>query len=154
MRFLVKGHNKLTRILRNTKKVNSLWWVCGCGSKCVSLTDNSLTSSGILFRVSPFVFNACSVSFISDTFSKGAVMPMYSPCSELAMTLVASCPEDSFIDLIANSILGVIKLSIAVNIAFWFLSSTVSTILPISLSILSLKHLSKVFTFIRFSLTA
>ena len=28
-----------------------LWRVCGCRSRCVPETDNSLTSSGILFRV-------------------------------------------------------------------------------------------------------
>ena len=42
--------------------------------------------------------------------------------------------------------------SIALRIAFWILSSTVSTMLLISLSIFSLKHLSKVFTFSVFSL--
>ena len=56
-------------------------------------------------------------------------------------------------DLIANSILGATILSIAVRIAFCILSSTVSTILFISLSILSLKHLSRVFTFIAFQLS-
>ena len=45
-------------------------------------------------------------------------------------------------------------LSIAVKIAFWILSSTVSTMLLISLSILSLKHLSKVFTSTVFSFVA
>ena len=50
-------------------------------SKCVSGTDNSLTSSGILFRVSSFIFNTCNVLFLSDTFSKGEVIPMCSPCS-------------------------------------------------------------------------
>ena len=38
---------------------------------------------------------------------------MCSPRSELAMTLVASRPEDAFINLIANSILGATILSIA-----------------------------------------
>ena len=63
-----------------------------------------------------------------------------------------SHPEDAFIDLIVDSILGATIQSIAVKIAFWILSSTVLTILVISLSILSMKHLSKVFTFIVFSL--
>ena len=70
------------------------------------------------------------------------------------MTLAVSRPEDAFIDLIANAILGAITLSIGVKIAFWVLSSTVSTILPISLSIPSLKHLFKDFTFTAFSLVA
>ena len=38
------------------------------------------------------------------------------PRSNFAVTLVASPPEDAFIDLTANSILGVLKLSIAVKI--------------------------------------
>ena len=59
-----------------------LWWVCGCRSKCVAGTDNSLTSSGIMFRVSSFTLNTCSVFFISDTFPQGTVIPMCSPCSE------------------------------------------------------------------------
>ena len=71
-----------------------------------------------------------------------------------AVTLVASRPEDAFIDLIASSILGATMLSLAVKIAFWILSSTVSTLLLISMSIPSLKHLFKVFTFIIFSLIA
>ena len=131
-----------------------LWWVCGFRSKSVPGTDNSLTSSGTLFRVSLFVLNTCSVLFLSDMFWKRAVIPMCYPRSKFTMTLVASRPEDAFIDLFANSILGEILLSIGVKIAFWILSSTVSTALPISLSILPIKHLSKVFTFTRFSLAA
>ena len=103
-------------------------------------------------RVSSIVLNACKISFLWDTFSKGTVIPMCSPRFEIAMTLVASSPENAFFDLIASSILGVIALSIAVTIAFWLLSLTVSTNLPISLSIFSLKHLSEVFTVTIFSL--
>ena len=51
-----------------------------------------------------------------------------SPCSEFAVTLAASRPEDAFIDLTANSFLGEIMLSIVVKITFWILSSTVSMI--------------------------
>ena len=88
----------------------------------------------------------------SDAFSKEALIPTRSLRSEIADTLVASRPEDAFIDLIANSILGATIFSIAVKIAFCILSSTVSTILLISLSILSLKNLSKVFIPIAFPL--
>ena len=117
-----------------------------------SWTDNLLTSSGLLFRVSSFTFNTFSVVFLSDTFWKGVVIPICSLRCKFAVTLVASCPEGAFIDLIANSILGATLLLIAVKIAFWIPFSTVSTILLIFLSILSLKHLSKVFTFTVFSL--
>ena len=60
--------------------------------------------------------------------------------------------RDGFTDLTANSILGVRIISIAIKIAFWILSSTVSTMLPFSLSILSLKHIPKVWTFTTFFL--
>ena len=123
-----------------------------CRSKCVSGTDNSLTSSGMLFRVSSFTFHTCSILLIPDVFSKAALIPTYSPRPESALTLVESRPEDAFIYLIANSFLGATMISTAVKIEFWILSFTVSTILLISLSILSLKHLSKVFTFTVFSL--
>ena len=128
--------------------------LCGCRWKCVSGIDNSLTSSRIWFRVSSFTFNSWIVLFFPDKFSGVSVIPMCFPRSELAITLVASRPHDAFFDLIANSTLGWIILFIAVKIAFWNLSSTVATILPFSVSILSLKHLSKVFKFTTFSLTA
>ena len=75
-----------------------------------------------------FVRNSVSsnVLFLSDTFSRGAVIFVRSPRSGLAIKLVASRPDDELIDLIADSISGVIILSIAVKIAFWILSSTVS----------------------------
>ena len=130
-----------------------LWWVCGCRSKCASGTDNSLTSSGMLCRISSFTFATPNVLLFSDAFSKWALIPPCSLRSEFADTLATSRPEDAFIDLIANSIFGATMLSMAVKIAFCILSSTVSTILLISLSILSLKHLSKVFTFIAFQLS-
>ena len=129
-----------------------LWWACGCRSKWVPWTNNSLNSSGMLFWVSSFVLNTFNVLFLSDTFSKGALIPMCSPRSELAMTLVASRSEDVFIDFNAISILEATILPIAVKIAFCILSLTVSTILLISLSIILLKHPSKVFTFSVFSL--
>ena len=69
------------------------------------------------------------------------------PRSEIAVTLVAFRPEDAFFDLMAHSTLGATMLSKAIKIGFYILSSTVSTILLISLSILLLKHLSKIFTF-------
>ena len=73
----------------------------------------------------------------SDAFSKEALIPTRSPRYEFAVTLVTSRPEDAFIDLIANSILGATMFSIAVKIAFCILSSTLSTVLLISLSILN-----------------
>ena len=91
---------------------------------------------------------------LSDAFSKEALVPICSPRSEFAVTLVASRLEDAFIDLIAHSILGATTLSIAVKIAFCILSSNVSTKLLISLSTLSLKHLSKVFKFFVLSIIA
>ena len=130
-----------------------LWWVCGCRSKCVIGADNSLASSGMLCRVSSFTFDMSSVSLFLDAFSREALTPTRPLRSEFADTLVASRPEDAFIDLIASSILGATTFSIAVKIEFCILSSTVSTILLISLSILSLKHLSKVFTVIALPLT-
>ena len=130
-----------------------LWWVCGCRLKRVSGTDNSLTSSEMSCRVSSFTFDKPSVLSFPDAFSKEALIPTCSLLSELADTLVASRPEDAFIDLIANSFLGVTTLSIAVKNAFCILPSTISTILLNSLSNLSLKHLSKVFTLTAFPLT-
>ena len=85
----------------------------------------------MLFRVSSFTFDTCSILLFPDAFSKEALTPACSPRSEFAVTLVASCPEDAFIDLIANAILGTTMLSIAIKIAFWILSSTASTILLI-----------------------
>ena len=121
---------------------------CVCRSKCVSGSDNSLTSSGMLCRVSSYLLDTCSILLFRDAFSKEVLILTCSPRSEFVVTLVTSRPEDAFIHLIANSILGVTMLSKAVKIAFCILFSTVSTKLLISLSIFSLKHLSKGFTFI------
>ena len=106
----------------------------------------------MLCRDSSFTFDTPSVLLFPDAFSKEILIPTCSLRSEFADTLVAYRPEDAIIDLIAYSILAPTMLSIAVKIAFCILSSTVSTKLLISLSILSLKHLSKIFTFIAFSL--
>ena len=67
-----------------------LWWVCVCRSKGVSWTDNSLTSSGMLFRVSSFTFDACSILLFPDAFSKEALIPTCSPCSEFADSRIPS----------------------------------------------------------------
>ena len=93
-------------------------------------------------------YSYCVVVF-RCVFKRGtnSRMPLH---SEFAHTLVTSRPEDAFIDLIANSIFGATILSMAAKIAFCILSSTVSTKLFIFLSILPLKHLSKVFTVIAF----
>ena len=120
-------------------------------SKCVTRTDNLLTSPGIFCRVSSVVFNAC-VLFLSDTFPKGTVIPMCSLCSEFDVTLVVSRTEEAFIDLTAHSILGVLLQSIAVKIVSRVISPTFSIRLPIFQSIQSLKHLSKFFTSSKFSL--
>ena len=90
--------------------------------------------------------------FFKIVFSKRAVVAKYSPRSGFAVTFVGSCPEDSVFNLIANSILGAAIMSMAVKIAFWIMSSTVSAILLIPLSIFSLKYLSKIFTVTVFSL--
>ena len=107
----------------------------------------------MLCRVSSFTFDTCGILLSPDAFSEEALIPACSLRSEFADTLAASRPDVSFIDLIANSILGATILPMAVEIAYYILSSTVSKILLISLSILPLKHLSKIFTFIAFPLT-
>ena len=129
-----------------------LWWSCGCWSKRICGTDSSLTSSWTLFRVSSLRFDICNAILFSDAFPKEAVTPLCYPRSGFAVTLVASHPVDDFTDLVANSTFGATILSIAVKIAFWFLSATVSTILLNSLSFLQSKNLSKIFTFTVFSL--
>ena len=108
----------------------------------------------MLCRVSSFTFHTPSLLFFPDLFSEEAIFPTCSQRSEFAITLVTSHLEDAFTDLIAYSFLGATILSIAVKIAFCILSSTVSMIWLISLSILSLKHLSNVFTLTVLSLTA
>ena len=108
----------------------------------------------MLCRVSSFTFDTFSTLLFPDAFSKKALIPTCSPRCEFAVTLVASRQEDAFFDLIANSILGATMLSMAVKIVFCILSSNLSTILLISLSILSLKHLSKVLTFTVLSIIA
>ena len=60
-----------------------------------------------------------------------SVFPMCSARSDFAITLVASRPQDAFIDQFANSILGVMKLSMMVKIASWNLFLTASTIFHI-----------------------
>ena len=120
--------------------------------KRVSGTENSLTSSGMLFQVSSFILDICNTLLFPDAFSKEAVFPTCSPCSDFAVILVASLLEGAFIDPIANSILGATILLRAVENAFWILSPTISTKLLNSLSIVALKYLSKVFTFTVFPL--
>ena len=76
----------------------------------------------MLCRVSSFTFDTRSILLFPDEFSKEALIPTCSPSSEFAVTLVTSRPEDAFIDLIANSILGATMLTIAINIEFSVLS--------------------------------
>ena len=71
---------------------------------------------------------------------------------KLTIAMATSCSDDAFYDLIANSILGVMILSIAVKIAIKILSATVSTSMPILLATLSGKVLPKVWTSTVFSL--
>ena len=92
--------------------------MCVCRLKRVSGTDNSLTLSGMVFRVPSFTFDTCSALLFPDAFSKETLFPACSPRSDFAVTLVVSRPEDVFIDLIASSILRATILSIAVRIAF------------------------------------
>ena len=71
----------------------------------VSGTDNSLTSSGILFRVSSFTFHTSSNTLLfPDAFSKKGNNPPLILTSEFGVALVASRPEDAFIDLLPISI--------------------------------------------------
>ena len=121
--------------LRTKSQKLTLWWMCGCRSKIVPGTNSSFNLSVLLFRVSSLVLNTCGVTFFLNTFSKRAVTTMSSPRSEFAMTLVASRPENAFIDLIFNSFLGATKLSIAVKIPFRILSPKIFnkiTIFPIN----------------------
>ena len=76
--------------------------MCACRSKCVSWADNSLTSSGILCRVSSFTLDTRSKLLFPDAFSKETLIPTSYPLFEYVATLVTSRPEDAFIDLIAN----------------------------------------------------
>ena len=69
-------------------------------------------------RVSSFTFDTPSVLLFPDGFSKEVLICTCSLRSEFADTLVASRPEDAFIDLIANSSLGATMLSIAMKTAF------------------------------------
>ena len=73
-------------------------------------------------RVSSFTFDTPNVSLFADAFSKEVLIPTYSLRSEFAATLVSYRPEDTFVDLIASSILGATIFSIAVKIAFCILS--------------------------------
>ena len=57
-------------------------------------------------RVSSFTFDTTNVLLFPDAFSKEVLIPTCSLRSEFADTVVASRPEDAFIDLIASSILG------------------------------------------------
>ena len=104
------------------------------------------------FRLSSFVFNACSALLFPDTFSKEAIILVHSTCYEFAVTLIAFCPGDTFISLTVNSFLVIILQTIAVKIEFLILSATVSTNLPISQSRLTLKHRSNDCRFIEISL--
>ena len=56
--------------------------------------------------------------FLSDTFSKEAVIPSCSLRSEFAVALTASHPDDTFNDVTANVIFGETILSIADKFSF------------------------------------
>ena len=132
-----------------------MWWVCGCRSKRVPGTDNLLTSPEMFLRVSSIAFKSWNVLCLSDAFSKEVTIPKRSPHSEFSLTLVASRREDASFDLTANSKLGVIILSmasLAVEIEFWIIFSTVSTSLLSCPWILSLKQLCKIWIIIAFTL--
>ena len=53
----------------------NLWWVCVCQSKRVSGTDNSLTSSRMLFRDPSSTFDTCCTLLFPDAFSKEELIP-------------------------------------------------------------------------------
>ena len=122
-------------------------------SKCRTQCTMQISVAARPWKVNRVIARGHCMLF-PDAFSTEVLIPTCSLHSEFAATLVASRPEDAFIDLIASWILGATLLSITVQIAFWILSSTVSTKLFSSLSILSLKHFSKVLTFTAFSLVA
>ena len=117
-------------------------------------TGSSSTASGIFPRVSSFTIFSWNVSFSWGTFSMQEVILTCSRCSDFPVTLAASHPADAFLDLTANSIPGVIRLSFLVKMGSWTLSSNVSSISFFSLSIPSITHLSNVWKSVVFSLLA
>ena len=115
--------------------------MCGGRSEYVSGTGKSLTLPGYSLESHHLhlIYEKCC--FYRIRFQKGQWS-----LSEFFVTLAVSRPEDAFFDLTANSIFGVMLLSIAVKSKFWIVSSTVLTTLPISLSILSVRLFSSVWT--------
>ena len=158
--------NVLTDLLTNGTKGLSNWFcvayrmICwnimkeplrGICDECITAGQNKSLGPKIqLPRLG--CFDSWNVSFLSNRFSNEEVISISSPRSEFVVTLAASRPEDGLLDLTAISFFGLIILSIAVRIAFWIYCSTAWTMLPISLSILSLKHFSIDWTFNVFSL--
>ena len=130
----------------------SVWLPTKC-SKSLPRTQKNSNSSGRFLQVSSFAFITWNVLILPDTFSREAVILIRYPRSEFAVALTLSGLENKIIDLTAISILGVKILSIEVKIAFWILYSSMSTMLSISLTILSSKHLSEHWTFTELSLT-
>ena len=129
--------------------VKNVW---DCRSKPVFGTGHSLTWSGIFPRVSSFIY-AMKYVVVGYVFKRGLDTNMLPTIRIQGNT--SSVPSSRRIHyLTAISILGVILLSIAVKIAFWNLSSTVSTISPLSSSILPGRHLSNALASIVISLTA
>ena len=110
-----------------------------CQPKYVFETGNSPTSSGSNPRVLSVKLSSWNVSILSKAFSKRVVIPDCSSRAELAKTRATSRADDAFIDLTANSILGVIKLFTVAQMAFYILPSTVSTTLLTSLANLSMR---------------
>ena len=145
-----RGYIKQVKTKAGRKR---LWWVCGFRLKCVSENENSLPSSRILFWVLSTLFNTCSVTVFSDTFSKGGVFPGWSPHSEFTAKLVASRPEDAFFDLIANSFF---LSNTTINCGQHCVSDSVFTRANNNTHFLVnpfKKHLSKVLTFTKSSWT-
>ena len=80
--------------------------------------------------------------------------PHMLPCPEFAVTVLASRPVDVFIDLTANSTLGVMILSIGVKIALWMMPSNEPAFLPIFLSRHFFRRLNIHYIFIGYRTTA
>ena len=114
-------HRYLARILQESLASDK---TCKC-DKCVVAGQNVYLGPTIHLPRPKYCFESQhsylpSVVYYSFRirFQRGAVIPMCSPRSELPITLVASRPDDAFIDLIPNSFLRVIIITIAVKIAF------------------------------------
>ena len=109
--------------------------------------DQKFTSSTeMIFRVSSVIFNTCYVLFLSHRFSRRAVTPMCSPRFEFAVTLFASRSEEALLTLLLFDF----KSNNSIKSGQYCVLDCLrprKQYYSFALSILSIKHLSKVFTF-------